>query len=507
MRTIKERQRKAILILKKIKGKKLESFEKYLLQVCHPENPPSKLFGLLKKSHPSFKNYNNEIAKMQLFEISTDKDLDKQLHKAFETLHKHLLNFISMDYLKKDKSRMADYILDFFHDNQMVLQFERSFKTKSNVLNQEPLRDESYHHQINKLYEKKYFNTWQNKFRNEHKKTDEQNPINLSKAIQHSEISFMLNRLKLTTEQLHRTRIFKEERPVEQFDFLIAILKQAQKNNYYDSPMLEIYAWLVGQFFKNDIVLDKKLNEIIQLFAAHHSCVYAKEQSQILRYLSNEINYQIRNAKIEDGQNLLYQVYKFGLEKKCLQVLDCLDVVSFTNVVLILAKRKDFLEAKKFIANYQHRLPKKWKQEAVRFAEGCISFYGKNYVLAHHQFTQKEKFSNLDLEHRAKTLLLCCQYELLISHKLTCAPNHLPEEQMAQHILNFEQYYERKTDEIADNKSAPYLNFAEAIKELLRLKFASKNILNKEKHNLVNLVTSSSSVAVRGWLLAHARTL
>jgi len=497
----KERQRKVFLILRKFKKSKIKKLGKYLTSDYFSSNKLCvSLFEILQSHHPKFSKLNNDLIITHLFPNQSDKDLENELNDVFSNLYKKILNFIALENFLKNKNAQDDSIIEYFQENQFYDQLEKASLTKLKTLNKQSFRNSDFYFQKTKAIDCIYFHTNTNKFKKKNQKksiySQEEN-FDLIQSLKNSEINFILNRLRHSIELLQRTRIINE--PIPEIHLLDEILKLAEEENFYQNPIIEIYVSLIHLVKTKEHSID--FENLMELFSLHVHIVHPAERREILLFLINQATYNNRLGLAETIKQQL-KLYKIGIEKNCLVVFNQIPDIIFTNMIVIMSQNDDFDYAEKMISKYGKYLHPDLKSEAIRFSKACIFYYKKEYLKAMELFSKKAKFTQLYLEHRAKTLLLCCKYELYLKNILPLEKDKEQFDVMHDAINSFERYYQRKS-ELATNKTQPYLNFVRVLRKVFETENISKNDRQDRKHEILLYLQSLKIVAAKKWLLKH----
>lgn len=507
MKKVKERQRKVLLILKKFRKSKIEKLDKYLKSDFFSNNKRCvSLFEILQSHHPKFSKLNNELMISHLFSNQAEKklDLENELNDVFSSLYKKVLNFIALENFLKNKDAQDDAIIEYFQESQSYTQLEKASLTKLKILNKQPFRNSDFYSQKVKVLDRIYFHPDSNKFKNNKKRksnlTKEEN-FDVIPSLKNAEINFVLTRLRHALELYQRARIFNL--PVPEVPLLDEVIKLAEKESFYQNPIIEIYVSLIHLVKTEGHVID--FENLIQLFSTHTHLVDLTERREILQFFLNQVNYTHRLGIEKTAKQQLenqVKLYKIGMEKNCLVVFNQISDIVFTNIIVIFSQNDAFDFAEKFISKYEKFLHPDLKHEAIRFSWACIFYYKKQYLKAIELFSKKTKFTQLYLEHRAKILLLCCKYELYLKNILPIEKDQEQFDVMYDAINSFERYYQRKS-ELASNKIQPYLNFVRILRKIFETENISKNDRQDRKLEIIHYLQSLKVVSAKKWLLTH----
>ncbi len=506
-----ENQRKVFSILKKVKKSKIKKLTNYLKnEYFHINEGSLLLFDYIKPFHPNFVEFDKEATKKHLFagKENSGRDLDNDLNDLFNALFKKILDFITLENFLKDTSVQENYLIEYFYQNQFYTWFEKSLIKQKKRLDKQPKRDADFFYRQMLSFDKLYFHPETTKFKQFKSSSGvEDEKALLIKANEYLEISFILTRLRYALELLQRARIFSE--PVPDILFLDEIINHARDQQYYENPIIEIYASLVLLAQGKDSLVD--FESLIFIFENHADAFGMLERRGVHQFLLNEVSYRSRfctGAALDQQTAFQLRLYKLGIEKDCLVIFNRMADIVFTNIIITFCKNGAFDFAEKIIKNYQKFLPspKTLKKEVVRFSWICIFFYREDYLEAIRFLDRKTKFTPLYLEHRARCISLCCEYEVFLLKKGTLKEQDQCLEKIEKAIDSFIRFYERKP-QLKNDKTKPYLNFGRILIKVFSARNLSKKSSVSEKKKILDSLKNYHSVAAEKWLLKHIKRL
>lgn len=507
-----ENHRKVFSILKKIKKSKLKKLSLFLTCGYFNIHQDSiRLFKFLQPLHPSFLKFDKEQLKEYLSIKREEACSDNEINDAFSTLFKNILTFVTLENFLNDSSLKEACIIEYYHQNHFYGWFEKSLLKKRKRLDKQPKRNAAFYAQQMKSFDQFYFHPETEKFKKTSAKkqtsSGSEELDNLKKAQLNLQINFILSNLRYSLEMLQRARILPE--PVPDLPFLENTLELCEKQGYFNNPILKIYTTLIC--LAKDKSAPLAFEDLIPLFRNNAHLVEATERRTLLQFLLNELSFKSRSytgAALKEQVEYQLQLYRLGEEKDCLVVLDRIPNITFTNIVITFSKNGDFDFAKNFISNNQRYLPPPTsdRNEVVRFSWSCIYFYEKSYSKALEQLKKRSKFTLLYLEHRARVILLCCEFELFLKGNKTLVEEDASLETIERAIGNYIRSYERKS-QLKNDKLKPYLNFGRILNRILKAKNLLTYDRKNEKQKILTTMDNYKSIAAEDWLLSHIENL
>ena len=104
------------------------------------------------------------------------------------------------------------------------------------------------------------------------------------------------------------------------------------------------------------------------------------------------------------------EVYKYALHHGYVFDNAQLDPLQFRNTILTALRLGEYEWAESYIVDYQHKLPKSQRSNAVNYNSATLYFYQKNYDRAL-EFLRDVEYENTTYNLNAKTMLLAIYYE------------------------------------------------------------------------------------------------
>ncbi len=443
---------KVLSILKTFSDEELKKFEDFLNSPFHNKNTKVvNLFTVLKRYHPAYENIN--LNKEQIF---------RQLYgnvKYVEVNIRNLLsdlNILTEDFIRYINFSKSDYyekiLIEEFHKRDINEELERKVMQFEKKIEMNDLKDERYYEDKIFLYGMKSF-MGSDKILLESHRPDEIK----------SKIIFFLITLMESFFQL----IIEEQRAkiVHDFSFLKHSLEyvKIRKNEFQDSPILQIYYYIALSFFdEND---ENNYKKVKQYFRLHYSSfdkldkknIYSMMQTYCLKKKNQGNGFYDRELL-----NILMEMIKFDIVTYKHKGFISLNI--YRNIVIHCVNHKETDILKNFILKYKNLIHPESRKSIVAYSNAHLNYVQKNYETAL-ELCHKIDFSvllvttqdNLYFKNDTKTLIAKCLYELgSFENIISGIDAH-------RHFLNNSRL-------IKDEMKKKYIIFLNTLTELIRIR-------------------------------------
>lgn len=417
---------------------------------------------LLRTEHPTFGNT----------KLSTER-IFKKLYPKRVYDHKRMINLMSEfntlleKYLvtlqlgKKDILQQKLLVEAYGERSNCYKAFEKNTTVLHKKLNTLPYRDELYFSEKKDLYLQVYA----------HPGTEIQQRGKeiLEIAIEYFETSKEIVELKLKCASNARVNTIREtpnkvkSTEVNTVSDIYRRLDKIQRSNEDDGTLKELTAFFISN---------------IDLFRQ-------ADQSNILKIILNFSTRLINQGKLESLTTSL-ELYKIGLEKKCLSGDGKLSQFTFINIIGIGTHCREFEWTKLFIETYKTHLPTELIADVLSLA--WAKWYFAQGVLTEAEKQLKHSFKNTRLQINGKALLIKIRYDL-----------YLKDSSYFELLLNQLESFEkiiRREKLLPEQMVTGYLKFIVYTKKMIQIggDLKSRERLRQEILNETNLVLKS-------WLL------
>lgn len=292
---------------------------------------------------------------------------------------------------------------------------------------------------------------------------------------------YFWQKLKFACGMVARQAIFKAEYNLGLSDHWIAHL---QEKAFFDTPVIQIYFTMLqalqheqeeSHFFSLREVL---LSESTALLAQ-------QDLEEVFRAAINYCARKIRQGR-ENYAEEAFHLYNAGIKKGAFHEDGFLSPWTFTNVVKLSLRLKQYTWVEQFIREYAPQLPVDFQENALHYNLAELFYYTQRHNEAQ-QHLVKVAYSDLNYYLGARVMLAKIYYE---SGDV---------EPLLSLLAAFMIFLKRNKQISADLKQT-YLNFCEILFQLLK-----KN--PKKMAGLGDTIRSTSLLTDRSWLLAQYEVL
>ena len=446
----------------------------------------NELKRLLKFLNSPFNNANSNIVQLYLFvrnfyPMFDSPKLTKE--QAFKKLFPHqkynnqkLLNLMSdfsillekyLTILQLEKEEMEQkklLVRAYAQRPNCYPVFEKKIWELNKELDAMPYRDEHY------FKEKKELNLQHYGHPDTSKAMDKKNTLQTAEEYFYAYCSFAEIKIKCAKNAVVNTISRKNTDPKINGDLL------------KDNPAFVLYEKIEKFQRSRDAT---NLNELADYFISHIKSLRIDDREYILKVL---LNFSIRqnNAGRTEFSKVILDLYKIGLEYKCLLFFGRMTENTFQNIVTTAALQGEFEWANKFMDKYQGHLDTGVRADAMAISMAQWHFTKKEFlqaieVLGH---TFKEPIDVL----KSKSLLVRSWYEMYLKDD-----NFL--EMVLAQLAALEKFLRRDKTMPPRMKDA-YLKFVSFTKKLVNGKWDKDlmNELNKE-------ISQDTNLLIKKWLM------
>lgn len=465
---------KLIQLISTFSKTELLDFERHLNSLrLQKGNPIFKLFKVLKKEFPTFRE--DRITKERVYELVYGKGTGKNMRRLTDLLSD--LNLIIQDYLinKKlgeEEAIRALTLLKIYEERKLDKLFFSTSQKWINKWEKEPLPGREYFRTLYDIYSIYYFHSNYPSYT--------QTKINTSTLVHKNDISYIINKLYLTTlleNDKHKT-LNKEVGETENL-FVDEILNLVENPPYSEIPHIFLSRELIKSTRTKNYSKYKKLHDVFINSIEQFSIAEQYHFILFLQYYCYQ-DYQRGN------NDALYQIHllnKMGMNKGIfLQNYFIADDL-FRDIIQIGCAVKDFEWTENFISNYSDRIKEENKFDIITLSKAILLSRQNKYEEALQVLIPaKPKDVIYDIQQRC--IKLQCFYELE-SHADT----------LYDFLNSFAAFISR-------NKVLSH-GYKQGINNLIRFTY----LLLKTRHNpkassikLKEKLENYESIAYRSWL-------
>jgi hypothetical protein len=460
--------------LSQFSATELNRFHRYLESPYHNRNQWCKSLFSLLESH---------------IRSEDESDLDKQLvfHKIFETeiyddkrfrkLCSDLLDlgesYLALEIYQANPLHQANYLLQAVHQRQLEKMYNSATNSVKNLSAKQFQRPASYYYYQYEIEKNLY------KLQNLEVKRASKNSIqliNLTEIVNNLDYFYISEKLKYYCSLLSWNKIVSLDHKILFIDEIIQI---AEKEEFKHIPPIAIYLKIYYTYieFENEehyFDLKKLITNYLDIFPIDE----AKD------IMDSAINYTIQKhnrGKLEYLQESL-DLYRAALDKEAIYVNGELTPWTFKNIITIALRLREFEWTEKFIHEYNFKINKKYRQNAINYNTANLNYFKREYTKVL-PLLQKVEYDEEYYNLSSKVLLLATYYEL-------------KEMELALMFCDSFRIYLKRNKNLSDANKTRY-------QELIY--FAKKLITNQdsavEKINKLKITIEKSIAASKNWLL------
>lgn len=289
------------------------------------------------------------------------------------------------------------------------------------------------------------------------------------------DLFYLTRKLKYACEMVNRENILN----VKYDNPLLKPLLDFLSKQHFEEPLVLIYHSIL-------LTLTEPLNQkhflkLKSLLQIHTAQIEQKENRDIYAFAQN---YCIRkvNAGETNYLNELFELYKVVIEKEIVFDNRQISHADFKNICTIALRCNELKWTEDFISNYQLKLPKEFRSNAVAYNTARLNFAKKEYKQALKLLTQIE-FTDIYYHLDSKSLLLKLYYETSQLDSLFSL------------LITFKTYLKR-SKLISDYQHSTYSNLIKYVKIFARYSDGKKVDLKKTATEM----EQEKNIADIGWL-------
>jgi hypothetical protein len=465
------KENKLVTLLKSLSAEEFKWFYKFVKSPYYNVNTNLiSLYELFRKYYPDFEH--PKLSYEMIFSaLFPGEDFDIQrLRLLFHRLSNLVESFLVAEQLKADDFLSKKILADSLVRTNTYDLFQKKIEELLKKLDDSPHKDIEYFKNKEQVNLQFYGNPATNRLG--------KGVNHLTKAMESLDTYFILSKVKLACALGARKQTSSEKNQIKYLDL---VLTETEWPNLLVSIYVKILKMQNAE--SDDLSLYK---EVRALYVANLDKLGQEDQRDILRLLLN-FCIKLVNAGIPNFANYCMELYKIGLEQGFLLNNDELTEETFTNIVGIGTKIKDFEWVKSFIEQYANNLNDNIRVDTVIYSRAILHFHQNEFsetiqLLSTHTFTKPIKVV------MSKAILIRSYVELFLTDN-SYYDLSINQINAFERYLRNNNYYPEKTIE-------GYLNFCRFTKKLLRLKNQGKATMG-----LKDKVDSAKNLRLKLWLL------
>ena len=294
----------------------------------------------------------------------------------------------------------------------------------------------------------------------------------LQNAVNALDDFYFLQKLRFSIEMLNRQAIVSTNYELSFIDEVQGYLS-AQKERL---PLIDIYLHIYLSLANDS---DERFAKLIQLIELHSEHIEEAEKRLIYLYAINFCARKIRQGK-DEYVPIVLNLYLRGIRDRSLFEDEYLSHWTYTNVVKLFLRQKEFEQAEAFIKMYSDNLSPQSREDALHFNLAELYYQKEEYgeVLSH---LSQLNFSDLFYHMGSRTVLIKTYYE---SEEI---------ESLLSLLASFSNFL-RRNKKIAPGLKKTYLNFCNLLFNILKNNPKKRDRIKEE-------IQRTQPLAERSWLL------
>lgn len=476
----------------------LAAFKKYL--AANGQQQVQSLFEyLLKHRNGSDRAFEKKQVFAKLFSKEKAAYNDDRLRNVMSRLSQQIENFLIETELAEDEALKRQLLIRAYQKRNAYLQFRTEILTRLRKLENEQERGIEYFRECAALHHHLFFHP---DTKGDFKPGKDQ----YLQLVRSFESWFALSMLAYQSDFLVREVVLNEKNP---FQFIEAVIhKIDQVLDIVDNPVADVLIHVCelpasGLSF-GDV---EKVYERYQRASPHMGTF---ERNVASKALISRINSLVATTGDIRFFNLLFNLYKDGLQAGLYIEQGNMNVHVFTGIVITSATVGDFKWTERFINTYELKIEEKERKDAVLLAKAYLNYNlgkktaGKDAGI----YFQKAMTALLNIQHgqpdyelrvRSLQLRICYEYYLLIEKD---------DQLLTDFSKNFRQYLHNQDNRLAQARVQAYQDFIHYTLKLARLLGPNvKKPLEKLEKTIFAMQNKSAQMMMRHWLMEKAEEL
>ncbi|HKK77169.1 MAG TPA: hypothetical protein VJ953_18965 [Saprospiraceae bacterium] len=284
---------------------------------------------------------------------------------------------------------------------------------------------------------------------------------------------YYASRLSLACNMLDRQAILNTQYEIQLTDDWLVHLRQYR---FFEEPLIEMY-YTIYQALLHEAD-ESHFRQLKTHLQANTVVLSLAALSEIYLLTINYCARKIRSGKTEYIQEA-FAIYKAGIQNRALYQEGYLSPWTFTNVVKLSLRLRDYSWTESFIEQYQDQLPPEFRENAVQYNRADLYYYTTRFAEAQEALSKVE-YTDPNFYLGARELLAKIYYETG------------EEESLLSMIASFTMFLKRNK-KLANNLKQPYLNFCRLLLKIVRRSRRDLATLEQE-------LAETPLLASRAWL-------
>ena len=432
------------------------------------------LFQLLRKFAPEFSS--PHLNKTFLFnKLFPNKDFnDRWMRNLMSELSKQVDRFLCFQRLDQKDELQFDLLKQEYLEREQDQQFNFWAEKSIALITNKDILDYMDFLNLGLLYEGLYFQP-NPKFRRQLDRDV------LKKAEENIDTFYAITKLRLLSEFAERRKILKVNEALDQKEKWLSVFK-----NLKGQPGINLY---FNRLAKSDDASPQKLKELYKTYQKNFNFLALREQKQFLYYLLNDAA-RLISGGYPKGNELMFNLYKFGLKHNLLFHKNQITSFTFNNIVTIGNVLLQTSFTQQFIQNHYLKLPNDIQEDGKIWATGHSLYYKKQWDKAR-QLLIAHKFKKSLFNIQSRMLLLQIYFDLFQTEQIKLIT-------LSAYFEATKKFFIRKSY-FKETVIKSYLNFIKHTHALAKI-YDKKKLANRPFEVLSKKVNTEKHLHGRKWL-------
>lgn len=461
------KKRKAILLLKSFSPQEMEAFRQFLASPYYNEDEVLvRLFDVLQPHYPDFSGVGFTKAGVFRSVFAGRAYDDKALRYLLSDLTRLLEQFIAVRRIEAQPFQLRLALLEGLSEKEIHKGYRRVNRQLEAAVDTAEVSGSELFFTKMKLSEIREKHFQQQRLRR------------FDAGLQHFaddlDKYYFLNRLKIACGMLDQQTILQAE---YHLNISPEWVKHLEANRFYDDPLIQLY-YTIFQALRDE-ANERYFIELTAFLNRAALSIALLDLKDIYLFAINYCARKIRQGK--DGYvDEALRLYRVGIEKGILLDDTGLSPWTFTNVVKLALRQRQYEWIESFINKYAPMLPEQFRENALHYNLAELYYYTDRYDRAQRHLIQVAFSSDLNYYLGARVLLAKIYYES-------------GEEEALLSLISSFTVFLKRNKELSTPLKRTYLNFCQILFQILR-----RSPRRMEK--LRETINDSELLTDRAWL-------
>lgn len=483
----KKRPTLCVELLNTFSEKELASFNKFLSNdYFNTDKLVVKLFDALKKQVLNITFFDSEVqrkvyqlvfGKLPHANAPLLKKHKNTLNQKLNALLRLAEKFMAVEKLQADEWWKLDYLYVELIKRKQYHLYKRHFNKDIKTIQAEKIKDIAHYENLYKTY-------WINlEYLAATRKLLEEENIN--ELIEYNDLSYLLKKLNTQIILLSLGDYTKKQYDQSSYE---AIEKLHALPQYASNSQLKL-ALVVINLLKNNTT--ESYEKILYFIRIHENSLSKKDLDGLYRLALNFCTSEIRKGNFKFYENS-FSIHLEMHQKGLLAIQGNISALVLASITTVACRINKYNWAEEINKIYYKYVDISIRKSLFNYNLGIISFFKKDYILAHELFLKVEK-TNTSIDLNVRIYILKCLYENSSDY------SHY----FIQVIRSLKEYLKNQKKTPSQTRQG-YLNFTKAILQLYQLKYKKGKLNLRDVESTLKNQTLFSD---RVWLIEKTKDL